>query len=45
MEELRRRIALYRGFLEDGFSAHKIEFYLQRIYDSDDELVPTFLGT
>jgi hypothetical protein len=38
MEELRRRIALYRGFLEDGFSARKIEFYLQQICDSEDEL-------
>ena len=38
MEELRHRIALYRGFLEDGFSVHKIEFYLQQICDSEDEL-------
>jgi hypothetical protein len=38
IEELRRRIAFYRGFLEDGVSLHKTEFYLLQICESEDEL-------
>ena len=38
VEELRQRIALYRGFLEDGSRPHQTEFYLVQICDSEDEL-------
>ena len=37
-EELRQRIALYRGFLEGGFCIDKSEFYVGQICDAEDEL-------
>ena len=38
VDELRRRIALYRGFLEDGSRPEQTEFYLAQISESEDEL-------
>ena len=38
VEELRQRIALYRGFLEDGSRPRQTEFYLARICESEDEM-------
>lgn len=37
-QQLRRRIALYRGFLEEGAYPHQTEFYLSQICESQDEL-------
>jgi hypothetical protein len=37
-EQLHQRIALYRGFSEDGLSTHKAEFYLSQICKLEDEL-------
>ena len=38
VEELRQRIALYRGFQEDGSRPQQTEFYLVQICQSEDEL-------
>ena len=38
VEELRHRIALYRGFLEDGSRPQQTQFYLVQICDSEDAL-------
>jgi hypothetical protein len=38
VEELRQRIVLYRGFLEDGSRPAQTEFYLVQICESEDEL-------
>ena len=38
VEELRHRIELYRGFLEDGSRLKQTEFYLEQIRDSECEL-------
>ena len=35
---LRQRIALYRGFLDEGSCPHQTEFYLLQICDSEEEL-------
>ena len=43
VEELRHRIALYRGFLEDGVRPQQTEFYLVQICDSEDELAQLVL--
>jgi hypothetical protein len=43
-QQLRQRIALYRGFLDDGLYPHQTEFYLLQIYDSEDELERLALG-
>jgi hypothetical protein len=37
-QQLRQRIALYRGFLDEGSYPHQTEFYLLQIYESEDEL-------
>jgi hypothetical protein len=37
-QQLRQRIALYRGFLEEGSYPHQTEFYLLQIYESEEEL-------
>jgi hypothetical protein len=43
-QELRRRISLYRGFLEDAVRLDRIEFYLTQICDSEDELARIDMG-
>ena len=37
-EQLHQRIALYRGFSEDGLSLPKTEFYVSQICKLEDEL-------
>ena len=38
VQQLRQRIALYRGFLDEGAYPHQTEFYLLQIYESEEEL-------
>ena len=38
VQQLRQRIALYRGFLDEGSYPHQTEFYLLQICESEDEL-------
>jgi hypothetical protein len=45
VEELRQRIALYRGFLEDGSRPQQTEFYLVQICESEDELAQLEITT
>jgi hypothetical protein len=38
VQQLRKRIALYRGFLDEGSYPHQTEFYLSQICESEYEL-------